>query len=902
MVETYKDTPALKLEAQKSEVFFDPNVIEITPPTLYNNPPNSTKQKEAILNPEVINVESDDNSTELILFGQRVRKGKEIQTTHQNMEVCEDVMGKSLWTDKHSSSSDSSNHKDDVEYYDFFSKDHTMTTSQPSLSLEPSGVQYSQTPQSKKKSNDSQQRKQKLKLPLEIGSSTSFESKKKPNICYSSNHEFANNFEAKKSVTAGGASHSGLLPTGGASDWGLLPAGGAPQAVGGTLHLGLLPAGGMLPAAGAPQAAGGTLHWGLLPAGGMPPAGGTPDWGMLPAAGAPQAAGGTLHWGLLPAGGMPPAGATPDWGLLSTGGTPQVVGGTPHWGLPPAGGISPASGTPDWGLLSAGGTPQAVGGTTYWGLPPAGGAPEWGLPSTVPMMTLYSPYHSNFVGPSYHHPGAESINQMWSTNAHHLQAIPNYNYPHPYSYTYDYNYTAPVVHHYHVPPAQLFHNSLVQNSVGDENNGATTNSTVATISDEAREEILVKFRNFKQFDVVEDVSDHHFVNADSSMQQHSKNWAKRIQGEWKSLEKDLPDSIFVRVYESRIDLLRAVIIAAEGTPYHDGLFFFDVYFPSGYPHVPPNVHYHSGGLRLNPNLYNCGKVCLSLLNTWTGHQNEQWISGVSTILQVLVSIQGLILVAKPFFNEPGYAHLNGSQYGEISSLRYNEDSFILSLRTMMYIMKRPPKNFEDFVVGHFCRRAHDILETCKAYIDGAQVGCVVKGGAQDVDQGDNSSSIQFRTSLAAVVHMLIKEFTQIGAKDCDQVFPSTAAGNPSGEMLTAAGNPSLVMLTEAGNPLGEMLTAAGNLSGVMPAAGGNPSIVMLGNPSVEMPTAAGNLSGIMSAAVENPSVEMPGNLSGVMPTTVGNPSVEMLGNQSGVMMTAAGNPSTVEMPDSAAIP
>jgi len=103
------------------------------------------------------------------------------------------------------------------------------------------------------------------------------------------------------------------------------------------------------------------------------------------------------------------------------------------------------------------------------------------------------------------------------------------------------------------------------------------------------------------------------------------------------------------------------------------------------------VHYHSGGLRLNPNLYSSGKVCLSLLNTWTGHQNEQWIPGVSTILQVLVFIQGLILVAKPFFNEPGYAHLSNSQYGEISSLKYNEDTFILSLRTMIYIMRRPPK-------------------------------------------------------------------------------------------------------------------------------------------------------------------------------------------------------------------
>jgi len=36
-----------------------------------------------------------------------------------------------------------------------------------------------------------------------------------------------------------------------------------------------------------------------------------------------------------------------------------------------------------------------------------------------------------------------------------------------------------------------------------------------------------------------------------------------------------------------MDLLRAVIIGAEGTPYHDGLFFFDIQFPDTYPSVPP---------------------------------------------------------------------------------------------------------------------------------------------------------------------------------------------------------------------------------------------------------------------------------------------------------------------------
>ncbi|KAM1597823.1 hypothetical protein EV1_032597 [Malus domestica] len=63
--------------------------------------------------------------------------------------------------------------------------------------------------------------------------------------------------------------------------------------------------------------------------------------------------------------------------------------------------------------------------------------------------------------------------------------------------------------------------------------------------------------------------------------------ANRIQEERKILEKDLPDTIFVRAYETIMDCVRAVIVGAEGTPYHDGLFFFDVCFPSGYPNVPP---------------------------------------------------------------------------------------------------------------------------------------------------------------------------------------------------------------------------------------------------------------------------------------------------------------------------
>ncbi|KAF4392933.1 hypothetical protein G4B88_011928 [Cannabis sativa] len=196
--------------------------------------------------------------------------------------------------------------------------------------------------------------------------------------------------------------------------------------------------------------------------------------------------------------------------------------------------------------------------------------------------------------------------------------------------------------------------------------GSSTNNVQATHSLD-RDEILRKYQLFKQFDTVEGHTDHFYVKDNSSLKLSSKNWAKRIQEEWKILEKDLP---------GQMDLLRAVIIGAEGTPYHDGLFFFDVFFPGNYPNVPPH--------------------------------------------------------------------------------------------------------FEDFVMGHFCSRAHDILVACKAYMDGAQVGCLVRGGVQDVDEGDKSCSKQFKNSLPAYVNNLVKQFSQLGANDCEKFLVTDGNGNENG--------------------------------------------------------------------------------------------------------------------------
>lgn len=104
-----------------------------------------------------------------------------------------------------------------------------------------------------------------------------------------------------------------------------------------------------------------------------------------------------------------------------------------------------------------------------------------------------------------------------------------------------------------------------------------------------------------------------------------------------------------------MNLMKAMITGPEGTPYSAGCFEFDMYFPSEFPTVPPLVNLMTtgnGAVRFNPNLYNNGKVCLSILGTWPGRPEEQW-GPHCTILQVLTSIQSLVLVDEPYYNEPG---------------------------------------------------------------------------------------------------------------------------------------------------------------------------------------------------------------------------------------------------------
>ncbi|CAI0407996.1 unnamed protein product [Linum tenue] len=292
----------------------------------------------------------------------------------------------------------------------------------------------------------------------------------------------------------------------------------------------------------------------------------------------------------------------------------------------------------------------------------------------------------------------------------------------------------------------------------DESNVENTNTALKHVEEDASK--------FKRFDTAKDPSDHYYVGS-NLQSNNSRKWLKKVQQDWNILQNNLPDTIFVRVYEDRMDLLRAVIVGAYGTPYQDGLFFFDFHLPPEYPDVPPSAYYHSGGLRINPNLYEEGKVCLSLLNTWTGRGNEVWDPNSSSILQVLVSLQGLVLNSRPYFNEAGYDKQVGTAEGEKNSLSYNENTFLLSCKSMMYLMRRPPKDFEELVKEHFRNRGRYILKACDAYMKGSLIGSLKIDASVSDDASSNSSSVGFKIMLAKIVPRLYSSLSEMGA-DCEE--------------------------------------------------------------------------------------------------------------------------------------
>jgi len=213
------------------------------------------------------------------------------------------------------------------------------------------------------------------------------------------------------------------------------------------------------------------------------------------------------------------------------------------------------------------------------------------------------------------------------------------------------------------------------------------------------------------FGTVDEIfANHHFFHKKGEVVTLNRKLIKTLAAEFADFPGGLPinpeSSVFFRACESNMPYCQMLIIPCDGTPYSGGCFLFDVCFPTNYPLVPPLVNLQttgSGTVRFNPNLYECGKVCLSLLNTWgAANDGERWNPGLSTFLQVAISIQSLIFVPEPYFNEPGYEQDMYADYQQEESKRYNKNIINGTVNfAIIDMIKNPPAAFRDIVLTHF---------------------------------------------------------------------------------------------------------------------------------------------------------------------------------------------------------
>ncbi|XP_061628315.1 (E3-independent) E2 ubiquitin-conjugating enzyme UBE2O isoform X2 [Phyllopteryx taeniolatus] len=347
------------------------------------------------------------------------------------------------------------------------------------------------------------------------------------------------------------------------------------------------------------------------------------------------------------------------------------------------------------------------------------------------------------------------------------------------------------------------------------------------------------------FSVLDWAPDTHSFHKMEFQPAEAKKFFSTVRKEMALLATSLPDGIMVKTFEDRMDLFSALIKGPNRTPYEDGLFLFDIQLPNIYPALPPLFRYLSQcSGRLNPNLYNNGKVCVSLLGTWIGRGTERWTSK-SSLLQVLISIQGLILVNEPYYNEAGFDSDRGLQEGYENSRCYNEMALIKMVQSMTQLLQNPVEVFKQEIQEHFVSNGwclvhrlelwlelHDAAERCHAVHASSRAHHAKPSCSEALDE-QAPVAVARSTSRKAPGSIMEEELEDLGLgtassqqgtghiSDCDgsgESADNNGAASVTSERVSAGGDAAL------GQPVVRPKKRRKSYRSFLPEGGGYPDI------------------------------------------------------------------------------
>ena len=171
----------------------------------------------------------------------------------------------------------------------------------------------------------------------------------------------------------------------------------------------------------------------------------------------------------------------------------------------------------------------------------------------------------------------------------------------------------------------------------------------------------------------------------------------------------LENNYLVAFDEQNLSKVFVIIKGPQDSLYRHKFIRLNFDIPENYPHVPPKVSFvNYDGSRIHPTMYECGKCCCTILNTWPSLESES-----NTKLEAWTSsfgIETIILTFLSFLDNKPYTYEAGAPDNET----YNTYVLFKSWSTCLtrYIEDRnaQPELFNTFISNYLLLNISNIMD------------------------------------------------------------------------------------------------------------------------------------------------------------------------------------------------
>lgn len=179
---------------------------------------------------------------------------------------------------------------------------------------------------------------------------------------------------------------------------------------------------------------------------------------------------------------------------------------------------------------------------------------------------------------------------------------------------------------------------------------------------------------------------------------------KRLIKELATLSTNTTDDYCIYFDENDINTVFLYIRCPLDSLYNFTFLKFKIVF-TNYPFEPPKFTFlnHNSNTRIHPNLYGCGKVCLSLLNTFGTGWN------ISMSLEAIIYSILSILDNKPYTHEPDMSDCK--EYNEF--VRFKSIQFLL----IDYLKNETNSALKEFITKQFLENYTLLIDFINSKID-----------------------------------------------------------------------------------------------------------------------------------------------------------------------------------------